>query len=176
MENKHAKFLSELKEQLPGSNSAQRKSWLKKIAQENIPIDTLAPILLKKRAIALPFSWLLSGIAKSDTEKFNQALPQLYAMRKEVKTFDFEQSFATYWGLAGVPVENEVDAIDLLFKLLQSPHINVTTKSRALIPLAALTQKYPELKNELRECLEVQQNNSTAQFKKRAQNLLNLLT
>ncbi len=168
-------FLSQLKEELPGCNAMQRQNWVKHIVKKKIPLSLLTPLLLEKRAIALPFSWLLSGIAKTDSATFNKSLPQLYAIRKEVTTFDFEQSFATYWGLAGVPIENEADAIDLLFKLLQSANVNVTTKSRALIPLTALTQKYPELKNELRECLEVQQNNSTAQFKKRAQNLLNQL-
>ena len=71
--------------------------------------------------------------------------------------------------------QNEARAIDLLFSWLQSANTNVTTKSRALLVLFRLTKKYPELRNELKICIEEQMDRYTVDFAKRAKKILNEL-
>ena len=49
-------------------------------------------------------------------------------------------------------------------------------KSRALFVLTKLVKKYPELKNELKLCLEDQMDKNTDSFRKRAMKELKLLS
>lgn len=175
IEKLHEIFIGLLKNELPSSDAVIRQIWARKIISEEIPLLNLSQLLKDKKAIALRFSWLLSDIGMENPDVLLNALPSLFESRSTVESFDFEQSFATYWSLVGVPSENESDAIDLILKWLQSENINVTIKSRALISLEQLALVYPELKNEILVCLEGQLHNGKAQFQKRVQNLMDRL-
>jgi hypothetical protein len=171
----HNRFIQSLSTELPTSDAAQRTKWAKKIVREKISISTLSELLFMKKEIALRFSWLLSDVGIENSEVLFNALPTLFKNRNAVNSFDFEPSFATYWSIAGIPFENETAAIDLILHWLQSPFVNVTTKSRALIPIEQLALKYPELQTEIRIVLEGEKENSTAQFQKRVTQLLGRL-
>ena len=175
MEKPLHSFLKTLKNELPKSDAAQRQVWANKIVNEEILVSIMSQLLFQDKTIALRFSWLLSDIGMVNSTVLLAALPKLFEERKQVESFDFEQSFATYWSIVGVPFENESDAIDLILKWLQSANVNVTIKSRALIPLEQLVLNYPELQYEVRACLEGQLHNGSAQFQKRARNLLERL-
>ncbi|NOQ73204.1 MAG: hypothetical protein GQ574_14450 [Crocinitomix sp.] len=175
MEKAHGIFISLLKVELPTGDALQRQIWAKKIVNEEIPILRLSELLLGEKTIALRFSWLLSDVGMENSEVLYNALPSLFESRSAVESFDFEPSFATYWSLVGVPYENETAAIDLLLRWLQSPFVNVTTKSRALIPIEQLALKYPELKMEISIVLQGEVYSSTAQFQKRVEDLLGRL-
>ncbi|MFT5822875.1 MAG: hypothetical protein ACI8ZM_004132 [Crocinitomix sp.] len=175
MQKSNEIFISLLKTELPTSDAVLRQIWAKKIVNKEIPLLILSQLLVEKRVIALRFSWLLSDIGMNNPAILLNALPKLFEKRQQVESFDFEQSFATYWSLVGVPTENESEAIDLILKWLQSATINVTIKSRALIPLEQLALNYPELRHEIRVCLEEQLHNSTVQFQKRLSRLLKRL-
>jgi hypothetical protein len=173
---KHKTFIEVLILELRTSDAAQRTIWAKKIINENIPISSLWDLLLMEKAISSRFSWLLSDIGMENSEVLFSALPSLFENRNSVESFDFELSFATYWSLVGVPYENETAAIDLILCWLQSPFVNVTTKSRSLIPLEQLATKYPELKMEISIVLEGEVDSGTAQFQKRVRDLLDRLS
>ena len=86
-------------------------------------------------------------------------------MRKEVKTFQFESCFVTYWSLCGIPEEQEGIALDGIFQRLVSPDVKVHSKSQIVPLLFKLSQKYPEIKPELISCLEDQLDKNSKAFK-----------
>jgi hypothetical protein len=78
--------------------------------------------------------------------------------------------------MAGVPAENDSEAIDLLFKWLLSKETNVTIKSRSLHVLFKLSKKYPEIKNELKFCIEDQMDKYSNDFRKKSIKILRELS
>jgi len=167
--------LKELECELPKSSALDRKRWASRILQEHIDLKELSHLLFQKKEIALRFLWLLSEIGEQDPKALLHHLPYLFKLREQGEHVDLHAQFATYWLIAGVPNENEAAAINLLFGLLNSSVANVTTKSRALLVLQALTSKFPELKNELKVCLEEQLNRNTKNFNKQAMKMLEAL-
>lgn len=164
-------FYEVLESSLPASTAAQRKIWAATIIERDIPIKDLSGLLHCERKIALRFLWLLSETGLLNPDKLLTELPFLWDVCNRLHPV-YTTSFATFWLIAGVPPENEGRAIDLLFQWLLSAHTNVTIRSRSLFVLFRLTKKYPELKNELKICLEDQVDKHTKDFKKRAAKIL----
>ncbi len=169
-------FYEKLKHSLPVSTGKDRKELAKIIATEHYNIERLSDLLFEKPKIASRFIWLLSDFGEVSPSELHKALPFLLKRCLTLKTIDYKISFANYWLIAGIPEENEAQAIDLLFSWLQDPKVNVTTKSRALFVLVKLTDKYPDLKYELRLCLEDQLEKNTKSFKTRAEKVLKTLS
>lgn len=169
------RFFIELKNALPASTVADRKAWAAKIIAADIPLKNLFILLQGSQPVARRFSWLLTEIGEADPNRLFQQLPYLLELSDQIHQFDFRASFATYWRVAGIPPENEAQAIDWLFGWIYSAKTNVTTKSRALFVLFDLTKKYPDLKNELKLYLEDHQAKNSEDFRKRAQTILNKL-
>ena len=168
----YTEFYNELELALPQSNAAKRAIWATTIIEKDIAIKDLSKLLLGKKEVALRFAWLLSEMGEINPQKLFRELPFLLELSDQVNNINFKQSFANYWRIAGVPLEDEGRAIDLLFGWLQSPTTNVTIKSRSLFVLFSLTKKYPELKNELKVCIEDQLDKYTEDFDKRARKIL----
>jgi hypothetical protein len=165
-------FYKELESYLSTSTADKRKVWATLIIENNFELKDLSNLLYCDRKIALRFSWLLSEIGELNPNKLLVDLPYLLKQSEQIEHFSFIESFATYWLISGVPVENESKAIDLLFDWVLSIRINVTTKSRALKVLINLAKKYPELKNELLLCLNDQKYKHTKNFEQKAVKLL----
>jgi len=165
-------FYHKLEQSLPESTGEERKKWANEIIDLDLDIKTLSNLLFSDKRIAMRFSWLLSGIGHINPDKLLGELPFLFELSDRVKSINFKVSFATYWLICGIPLENEAVAIDHLLDWIQSPQINVTTKSRAVFALFNLSKKYPDLKNELKFCLEDQMDNHSEDFRKRAQKIL----
>ncbi len=79
----------------------------------------------------------------------HKELSFLFELSNQITHFDFKQSFANYWKIAGVPETDEGKAISQLFEWIQDGKTNVTIKSRATEVLLKMTDKYPELIQEL---------------------------
>ncbi len=167
-------FYQELETLLPASSMAQRKLWVTTIVEQDIVMKSLSDLLKGDKKIAIRFLWLISEIGMEHPEKLLKELPYLFLISDQLKP-EYKTSFANYWLIAGVPIENEGEAIDLLFQWLVSPETNVTIKARSFMVLYQLTQKYPELKNELKLSLEDQMDKYTISFKRRAEKIWNLL-
>lgn len=168
-------FYNELERDLPTSGDRERKRWASIIVEEALDLIALSELLRNDKTVALRFQWLLSDVGTTDQKTLHNALPYLFSVRKEIKHIDFEQAFATYWMIVGVPEENEAEALDLLFAWVRSAHTNVTTKLRALKALLVLTEKYPELQNELRLSLEGQLDQYPENFRRKAEGVLQQL-
>ncbi len=167
----NTEFYKELASLLPTSTTEKRKMWATTIIEEGITIKDLSELLTGEQKVATRFMWLLSEIGIINPHKLLKELPFLLDLCDTLNPI-YKTSFASFWLIVGVPVENEGRAIDLLFQLLLSNDTNVTTKSRSFVVLFRLTKKYPEIKNELKLCLEDQMDKHTKDFKKRASKII----
>lgn len=164
-------FYNEMEFSLHLSTAEKRKIWAATIIKEGIKIRDISNFLKCERKTATRFLWLVSDIGALNPKLLFLELPFLLDLSDELN-LNYQTSFATFWLIAGVPIENEGRAIDLLFQWLLSPKINVTTKYRSLLVLVKLTKKYPELKNELKFCVQNQMSEYTDDFQKRAMKIL----
>jgi hypothetical protein len=160
-------FYKELEFYLPASTVEKRRMWAAAIVANDIGLKELSNLLDCEQRIATRFLWLLTEIGQLSPNRLFSELPYLFDLC-HTRTRVYKQSLATFWLVAGVPPENEGNAVDLLFEMLLSNDTNVTIKSRAAVVLFRLTEKYPELKNELRLCLTDQMDRHSNDFKKRA--------
>lgn len=167
-------FYKELELLLPASSAAQRRIWATTILENNIDIKDLSSLLTSEPKIATRFLWLLSEIGTFDPNTLLNVLPFLLELSDSLNPV-YKQSFASFWFIVGVPLENEGRAIDLLFKLLWAADTNTSIKSRALFVLFKLTQKYPELKNEFKLCLNDQLGKYSVDFDKKVTKLITAL-
>lgn len=165
----------ELEGSLPGSTAAKRAKWATVLLDQDFDMKDLSKLLYCEKKVATRFLWLLSELGELNPGRLYSDLPFLLELSDQIKHFDIMPSFATFWLIAGVPLENEAQAIDLLFHWVQSSTTNVTTKSRSILVLFKLTEKHPDLKNELQLCLEDQMDKNTIDFAKRAVKILNKL-
>lgn len=164
-------FYRNLESGLPKSTEDQRQNWARTIVGQDMDLKQLSGLLRCEKKTATRFLWMLSGIGIISPGKLQEALPFLLEYVEAINPA-YLTSFANYWLIAGVPPENEGKAIDLSFEWLMSAETNVTIKSRAVFVLFKLTRKHPELKNELRICLEDQMDKYSKDFKKRAVKVL----
>lgn len=167
-------FLEELKSSLPKSTFEQRKMWASTIIEKKIHLKDLDELLKGEKEVATRLLWTISDIGILSPTTLLTELPYLLNVCKSLEQ-DYTTSLASFWLYAGVPVENEGEAIDLLFQFLVAPNTNVTLKSRSMLVLFKLTKKYPELKDELRLCLHEQLNKYTKSFDKRVSKIIALL-
>ncbi|RZL50769.1 MAG: hypothetical protein EOP00_02625 [Pedobacter sp.] len=168
-------FYKQLESSLSTSTEEQRKIWANKIIEENISIADISDLLKCEYKIASRFLWLVGRIGMSNPNKLLPELPYLLKVCNQINP-TYKTSFANFWLMAGVPVENECEAIDLLFKRLLSKETNVTIKSRSLYVLFKLSKKYPEIKNELKFCIEDQMEKYSNDFKKKSIKILRELS
>lgn len=171
-ENSFIEFYHKLEHALPKSTADERMKWASIIIDRNYDLKELSKLLFENKQISTRFLWLLSDIGGIDSKVLFDELPYLFNLRDKINHLETKASFANYWLLVGVPIQNEAEAITLLFEWLQSNEVNVHTKSRSLFVLFNLTKKYPELKNELKLCLEDQLDKNTPDFNKRANKIL----
>lgn len=167
----NTEFYKELETFLPSSTVEKRKVWAATIIEKNIVIKDLSELLTTEKKIATRFLWLLTEIGMLNPNKLFIELPFLFNFCDPLNP-TYKSSFAIFWLIAGVPPENEAMAIDLLFQWLLSKDTNVTIKSRSILVLLKLTEKYPELKNELKLCLKDQMYKHTNGFEKRAKKIV----
>jgi hypothetical protein len=164
-------FYTELKTLLPKSSGTQRRLWAEHIVEKQIDLKALAELLKEDTKIATRFLWLLTDVGMANSIVLLNALPFLLRQCDHLPPI-YKTSFASFWLLTGVPPKNEAEAIELLFYWLMSPEINITIKSRAALVVFNLAQKYPELQNELKLCLQDQKDKYSADFRKRTNKLL----
>ncbi|MDF3026029.1 MAG: hypothetical protein K0S23_336 [Fluviicola sp.] len=167
----NTEFYKELESVLPTSLGDQRKIWVASIIEKNIDIRDLASLLNGEYKVASRFLWLLSEIGLARPDKLFAALPFLLDFTDNMNPV-YKTSFANFWLIAGIPPENEGKAIDMSFQWLLSNETNVTIKSRSVLVLFKLTKKYPEIKEELKLCLEDQMDKYSNDFRKRAVKIL----
>lgn len=174
MIRKEERLYNELLAGLAGSTGAERVAWAKQIANCDMDLKELLPLLYADKKTAYRFSWMLSDVGIAYPQKLFSELPGIFERRKETDILNFEQQFVKYWRLCGVPEENKGEAIDMMFRMLTDPKESVHIKTVALDVLYELTKEYPELKNELRLCIEETKEEQSS-FKQKSERILKQL-
>ncbi|MEZ5016191.1 MAG: hypothetical protein R2800_04010 [Flavipsychrobacter sp.] len=164
--NQEQLLYQELKAQLKTSTGTQRTAWARYIVEHNINLKALTPLLQEEEKTAMRMAWLLSDVGLCDKEKLFDVLPCLFSIRTTCVAPGFEQQFAKYWRIAGIPEEDKGLAIDYMFQWLVAPEESTHIKTVSLEVLYQVTKEYPELKNELQLCLEQQPEDIDVSLKK----------
>ena len=164
-----------LKNNLPTSTEIDRIKWANELIGQEIELNSLSDLYLCDYKIASRYLWFLSKVGELDSKKLLHYLPALMELRKNKIHKNTEASFANFWLIAGVPKENESEAIDLLFDWINSPKVNVTGKARSMQALYQLTYKYPELKKELQICLEFQADKYSSNYQEKVRKIMGQL-
>ena len=162
----------ELQAKLATSDGADRRNWGRMIAEHDVDMEELLPLLFAERKTAQRFAWLLSDIGEANAEKLFSVLSYAFEKRHETDIPGFEQQFVKYWRIAGVPEQDKGMAIDLMFNLLADPKVGPHIKSVSAEVLYSLTKEYPDLVNELTLCLEHELDKNTGTFRKKAEGIL----
>ncbi len=165
----------ELLAKLATSDGADRRSWGRMIAEQDVDMERLMPLLFTEKKTAQRFAWLLSDIGIAGAGKLFNVLSFAFAKRHETAIPGFEQQFVKYWRIAGVPEQDKGQAIDLMFNLLTDPTVGPHIKSVSAEMLHSLTKEYPDLVNELKLCLEQELDKNTDAFRKKAEGILRKL-
>ena len=155
------KLKQELIHSLADSSGGERKKWIEFIVSHNIPLIDLIDILYLDDKTAMKFSWIVGSLCEIDSRR--------------VKIPNFERTIAKIFYLVEIPEEIEGEAVNIMFNWLLNPEIIVSTKNYSLFGLYKLTEKYSELKTELKEVIEDQAEKNSNDFKKRANKILQKL-
>jgi hypothetical protein len=148
------------------------RKWARFIAENDIELNDLLGLLDEDRFTILRFLWLTGGLVEFDPERVAPAVPYFFAKRFEVKVPNYDRSLAKFCWLAGIPEEIEGEITNALFQWILDPKVSTSTKSFAVLALFNQTQKYPDLKNELRMVIEDQLDKNGSSFEKRAGKVL----
>lgn len=163
-----------IKQRLITQNSGStRRQLVIEIAHSSVPLNELLPILRSDTGnLGKHFSWVIGGLGESFPQYVAPAVPHLFEMRNQLGFPNFQRSVAKALMLAGIPESIEGAAADQLFAWLIDPNKEVTTKTYAAKALLPLTQKYPDLRGELRQILEDELPKNSISFQKTARQLL----
>lgn len=157
----------ELVKELPTSYSSQRDKWAKQIIDNRIDLKLLCELLKYSPKVAMRFTWLLSDVGIVNPEYLKNYLSYLLKLSNEKLAVDLKPQMVKYWFIAGMPAEDEGEAIDLLFKVLYSHEYKLHFKHSAIKCLLRELKKYPELKEELKIAVEMQlETDTTDNFKR----------
>jgi hypothetical protein len=168
-------IIQNIENQLLISNAKQRLIWANKIVESRISLKELYPILIKDNSTSMRCLWLLGDIADISSEYLFNYLEELFQVCSGMKQVEIQASFAKFWALCGIPVNQESMCIDLLLKWIASPTINVTTKSRSLLAIKTMINKYPDIKQECLVIIQNQCDNHSKDFKKRCEKMIHEL-
>ena len=154
-----------LRNGLPNSFAQERRKWARQIIENDIEISCLISLLKEEIHISSRFLWLLTEVGEIDSDRLFRSLSHLWDFKDQAVPKLFKKAFAKYWHIAGIPEENEGEAIDLLFTWLMDANTLVSTKVYAVYAIFNLTTKYPELKNELKICIDDQWDKNSIGFR-----------
>ena len=157
------------------SSGTDRKLWIEYIIKHKIPLSELIELLYLDHKTAIKFSWIIGSLCELDPTRVYPVVSQIFHNRDRINLPNFHRTIAKIFYLVEIPKEIEGQAVDLMFKWLLNPNIIVSTKNYSLFGLFKLTEKYADLKIELKEVIEDQLDKNSNDFKKRASILLQKL-
>ncbi|MDH4472619.1 MAG: hypothetical protein QE487_08405 [Fluviicola sp.] len=153
-------------------SDANLRKWARFISENNVEIEDLIGLLDEDRFTAMRFLWIMGGLVEIDPEKVAPIVPYFFEKRHTITVPNYDRSLAKFCWLAGIPEEIEGEVTDALFQWILNPKVSTSTKSFAVLALYKQTQKYPDLKLELRMVIEDQLGKNGSSFEKRAGKML----
>lgn len=166
------KLKQELIISLADSSGAERKNWIEYIINHNILLKDLVEILYRDNKTAMKFSWIVGSLCELDSTRVFPVVNQIFNNRNKIKIPNFDRTIAKIFYLVEIPQEIEGEAVTVMFNWLLNPKIIVSTKNYSLFALYNLSEKYSDLKVELKEVIEDQLDKNSNDFKKRATKIL----
>lgn len=149
------------------NTSVDRERWARYIIENKISLIELAKALLyAEKVISMRFMWLVGHICDLDPRFIFSSIPYFFSVRKDIKILNYERSLAKLFCLSGIPSEIEGEAINEMLFWLTDAQVNVSTKSYCVKALYQLSEKYPEMKNELKLVARDQLTKNTKAFDK----------
>jgi hypothetical protein len=166
-------FKEKLQQSLKADDSeANRRRWQASIIERKTDMRTLMPLLDEDRFTQMRFLWLTGGLVETAPEIVRPVVADFFAKRHTIAVPNYNRSLAKFFWLAGIPEELEAEATDELFGWILDAKTTTSAKSYAVLALHRLTEKYPELKNELKIVIEDQLRKNGTSFEKRAGKVL----
>lgn len=169
------KLKQELVTSLAQSDSTDRSRWIEYIIECKIPLEEIIDLLYADYKIAIKFSWMIGSLCEQDPMRVFPIVGEIFDNRDRINLPNFDRSIAKMFYYVEIPQELEGQAVDLMFSWLLDPNIIVSTKNYSLFGLFKLTEKYSDLKIELKEVIEDQLDKNSNSFKKRASKILQKL-
>lgn len=166
-------LIDQLATSLKEDNSDEcRKKWARYIIKNKIELTDLVGLLDHEMPVSMRFIWLVGDLCEHAPNVARPSVIYFYSKRNQIKFANFNRSLAKMFWLAGIPEEIEGAAIDEMFKWLLDPKVGVSAKNYSLSALLDLTNKYPEVKNELKIVIEDQLDKNSSSFEKTAMRIL----
>lgn len=149
-----------------------RRRWAEYIVSEKISLMDIIELLHTEKRVATRFTWMVGDLCELDSQVVYPAITYFWLKRNETEITNYNRSLAKMCWLCGIPEEIEGEATNEMFDWLLDPEVIVSTKNYSLLALGNLTDKYAELKHELRMVIEDQLQKNSIAFEKCAQKVL----
>jgi len=149
-----------------------RKKWAEYIVSNKIPLIDIIELLHAEKRAATRFIWVVGDLCELDPKVVYPAITYFWSKKNETEITNYNRSLAKMFWLCGIPEKIEGVATNEMFEWLLDPEVIVSTKNYSLLALANLTDKYSELKSELRMIIEDQLEKNSIAFAKCAQKVL----
>ncbi len=133
-----------------------RRRWAEMIIGAQLPVVNLLPLLEQDEKTANRTLMLISELGMQDPKFLQQAMPELLKVSADSRYPGLYEYMVKYWYYAGVPEEQEGDALDRAFEVLLRPEVKIHVKTPAFHVARKLVNKYPELRMEFISILEDQ--------------------
>jgi len=170
-----SQLIDQLREELPDSSASDRQTWAIRIITGSPPVRELLPLLQAERTVAIRCVWLIGDIVEISPGTVKAILVELFNRRHEIKIPHFERSLSKFLLYCGIPVSITGEATNCLFEWLQAKDHLVTTKRFAMLALANLCKRHPDLLPELKLVLTTIQTWHSRAFSKQVERLLEKL-
>jgi len=149
-----------------------RKKWAHHIIAEKIPLMDIIELLRAEKRAATRFTWMVGDLCELAPQVVYPAIFYFWSKRNETEITNFNRSLAKMCWLCGIPEEIEGEVTSEMFEWILDPEVIVSTKNYSLLALANLTDKYSELKSELKMVIEDQMQKNSIAFEKCAGKVL----
>ena len=143
-------------------------NWAKKLKEKPDDIDDVISLIDQSKDLSFRIIWMLGHLSIISPGILNHHIIELYKKRKSVSYRGYDREFVKILCYNQIPEALEGEIIDQLFHWLCDGNKDVAVKVYSMELLYKVSQKYPELKNELKEVLLDQMDKNTIAFKTRA--------
>lgn len=146
-------MLEKLIEALPDSTGQDRNDLAKEIAESNIDLTELFPILEMDSKLSMRFLWLVGDLAEHHPKYLKPYIIKLAELESVIE-YPVFKSLPKLWFHCGVDDEEFSRAWDISHRVLKSLECSNNEKHRAIKLLYQLSKKDEVFKEEFLLCLD----------------------
>lgn len=165
-------LIEELRSHLPQSDSRLRKDWARRIADQQIPLESFLSLLHGDTKTAQRFTWLISDIGEADPELLSSCLPVLFSLRDQMPFPGMQRGVAKWLLITNVPESIEDEAVKQLFLWMKDPDACIASKSFSARVLVELVFQDRVSKSRVKRVLSKQVGTINKAYSRRMEKLL----